>query len=135
MTDKPKMYRSRETFEAVQYGDIYITYRYGENGHSIPVEDFHRDYEPVEEADGDGWLPIDGDTPLDTRLLLWWTPKTPNKYAEVIIIGEISSHFEGTYFDGYRIKREGYEAGYADLKHITHWRYLPAAPQIKKTED
>jgi hypothetical protein len=64
--------------------------------------------------------PIDT-APLDKNVLLWWTPKTPNPHAECWVIGAVSSHDPGKWWNGQRAQLE-------ELAHITHWRPLPAGP-------
>lgn len=59
--------------------------------------------------------------PPDTSLLLWWTPRTPNKYAETWVIGQVSTWEPGKWWNGQTGK-------YQDLTHITHWMPLPPSP-------
>jgi hypothetical protein len=65
--------------------------------------------------------------PLDKWLLLWWTPVSLNPHAETWIIGQVSSHESGKYWDG-RYEKDCTE-GYKDLARITHWMPLPAPPK------
>ena len=74
--------------------------------------------------------------PKGTNLLFWWRPRTDsryphppefaselsnNRYAESCVIGQISSHEEGKWWDGQR-------GVYQDIWHITHWKRLPRSP-------
>ncbi len=79
------------------------------------------------------WQPIET-APLDKRVLLWWTPVNGNKFAEAAIIGEVSSHFPGTYWDG-GYQGADYMAGYKPLDRVTHWMLLPPAPVTPNPTD
>ena len=73
------------------------------------------------------WKTIDT-VPWNKRVLLWWTPVTPNKHAECAIIGTVSSSNPGTYWDGI-YPGVDYQAGYKPLERITHWTELPPPPK------
>jgi hypothetical protein len=73
------------------------------------------------------WQPIET-APRDKRILLWWTPITPNKPAETVIVGEVSSYEPGCYYHGQDHSVMGSKIGYGPLKLITHWMPLPEAP-------
>lgn len=66
------------------------------------------------------WQPIET-APKDVSLLLWWRPIAPNKAAETVVIGQVSSYERGKWWNGQTAK-------YQDLWHITHWMPLPDAP-------
>lgn len=59
--------------------------------------------------------------PLDRNILLWWRPITPNRYAEAVVIGSLSSHEEGKWWNPQR-------GEYQDSWHVTHWMPLPDPP-------
>jgi hypothetical protein len=66
------------------------------------------------------WQPIET-APLDKSLLLWWRPIQPNAYADGCVIGQVSSHVPGNWYNS--------QTGqFQDLWHITHWQPLPAPP-------
>ncbi len=66
--------------------------------------------------------PIDT-APVDKSLLLWWRPiNDDNPAAECWVVGQVSAHKAGTWWDG----RKG---EYQDLWHITHWMCLPQSPR------
>lgn len=81
------------------------------------------------------WQPIET-APLDTPVLMWWRPKADpkyphpasaasdlsnNRYAETCVIGQVSSHEPGKWWNG--------QTGtYQDLWHVTHWMPLPKSP-------
>ena len=60
---------------------------------------------------------IDGETPRDVSLLLWWRPVGSNTHAESWVIGQLSSSEPGKWWGGGR---------YQDIWHVTHWLPLPA---------
>ena len=70
------------------------------------------------------WQPIET-APKDTKLLLWWVPVDGNKYAESAVIGTVSYHEPGTWWDGQR-------GEYQTLSHIRYWMPLPPPPEPKK---
>ncbi len=66
------------------------------------------------------WQPIET-APKDKNLLLWWIPRDGNRYAEAIIIGQVSFYEEGQWYN--------VQTGiYQDIAHITHWMPLPDKP-------
>jgi hypothetical protein len=71
-------------------------------------------------TDGQGWRPI-SEAPLDNSVLIWWVPISPNKHAECWIIGQVSSHEPGKFWNP--------SAGiYDDLSRIKWWMPLPSPP-------
>lgn len=66
------------------------------------------------------WQPIDT-APIGKTILLWWTPIDDNKYAEAAVIGQVSEHEKGMWWNGQR-------AEYETLARITHWLPLPEVP-------
>ena len=68
------------------------------------------------------WRPIDDDTPQNKSLLLWWRPQSPNKYAETVIVGQITENI------GPRMWWDMAIGAYKSLAHVTHWRPLPTPP-------
>jgi len=66
------------------------------------------------------WQPIET-APVATSILLWWRPKDGNKYAEACVIGQISAHEDGKWWNGQR-------GEYQDIWHVTHWMPLPSSP-------
>ena len=79
------------------------------------------------------WEPI-ATAPRDKWLLLWWIPVDGNPHAEACIIGQVSSHRPGKYWDG-KYKDELGEEGYKDLARITHWMWLPAGPALRRSAE
>lgn len=86
------------------------------------------------------WQPI-GTAPMGKSILMWWRPvasdKYPhppeaasplsnNKYAENCVIGQLSVHEDGKWWDG----RE-----YKDIWHVTHWMPLPDAPYAPSSDE
>lgn len=68
------------------------------------------------------WQPIET-APSDRSVLLWWRPKNDdNIYAEACIIGQVSSHEPGKWWNGQR-------GEYQDIWHVTHWMELPTTPR------
>ena len=82
-----------------------------------------------------GWRPIET-APKDQTLLLWWRPRkhpdyprpadaastlSDNRYAEACVIGQVSSHEPGTWWNGQTAKSQ-------DIWHVTHWKPLPKRP-------
>lgn len=82
-----------------------------------------------------GWRPIET-APKDQTVLLWWRPRADpkypvpddaasalsnNRYAEACVIGQVSSHEPGTWWNGQTGKSQ-------DLWHVTHWMPLPKRP-------
>lgn len=74
--------------------------------------------------------------PVGVEVLLWWRPKadpaypkspeaksvlSDNKYAEQCVIGQVSEHEEGQWWNGQR-------GEYQDIWHVTHWMPLPKSP-------
>ncbi len=73
------------------------------------------------------WRPIET-APLDKAIILWWTPIDDNKYAEVAVIGQVSFHEKGKWWNG--------QLGeYQDLERITHWMPLPKQPRNKERDN
>jgi hypothetical protein len=70
---------------------------------------------------GVNWLPIET-APTDRSILLWWRPKDANPFAEDVVIGQVSSHELGKWWNGQR-------GEYQDVWHVTHWAPLPSAPE------
>jgi hypothetical protein len=68
----------------------------------------------------DGWQPIET-APLDKSVLLWWVPIDGNKLAECAVVGQISSHETGQWWNGQT-------AQYQSISHVTRWMLLPSAP-------
>lgn len=66
------------------------------------------------------WQPIET-APLDKSVLLWWRPINENPHAEIVVIGHVSSHEPGKWWNGQR-------GEYQDIWHVTHWAPLPAGP-------
>jgi len=66
------------------------------------------------------WQPIET-APKDKQVMLWWRPKSPNRHAEAVVIGQISSWEEGKWWNSQRGEYQG-------IWHITHWRPVPEAP-------
>lgn len=62
--------------------------------------------------------------PLDRSVLLWWRPVKDNPYAECWVIGQVSSHEPGKWWNGQRGECQ-------DLQHVTHWMPLPPSPRAK----
>lgn len=54
MTDKPKLYRYKDTFTAKENGDVVIMTRSDGVIFSVTQSSFKHVYEPVEEVEGDG---------------------------------------------------------------------------------
>ncbi len=71
------------------------------------------------------WKPI-STAPINKSVLLWWIPITPNPPAEAVTIGQVSGYEPGKWWHSQR-------GEYQDLKHVTHWRPLPAPPD-KETQ-
>lgn len=70
------------------------------------------------------WRPIES-APLDKNVLLWWRPNDENPYAEAVVIGCVSSHEDGKWWNPQR-------AVYQDIWHVTHWMPLPEPPPESK---
>jgi hypothetical protein len=71
--------------------------------------------------DQNGWQVIDEDTPRDVSLLLWWRPIDGSPARQESVIGQLSSHEPGKWWNGQR-------GEYADIWHVTHWQLLPKGP-------
>lgn len=70
------------------------------------------------------WQPIES-APLDKSLLLWWQPIQPNVHAEGCVIGQVSSHEPGNWYNP--------QTGqFQDLWHIRYWQPLPAPPSSQR---
>lgn len=70
------------------------------------------------------WQPINT-APLETPVLLWWRPVGENKFAEACVIGTVSVHMAGEWWNG--------QTGtYQDLWHVTHWTPLPDGPEERR---
>lgn len=68
------------------------------------------------------WQSIDT-APLDRSVLLWWRPiNDDNLYSECPVIGQVSSHDVGKWWNGQRGELQ-------DLWHVTHWMELPTSPR------
>lgn len=72
------------------------------------------------------WQPIET-APLGKSVLLWWRPIDPNPYAEDVVIGTVSSHEPGMWWNGQR-------GEYQKLWHVTHWMPLPERPIVGEAE-
>lgn len=66
------------------------------------------------------WQPI-ATAPTDKLLLLWWIPRDGNPYAEACVIGQLSFHEPGKWWNSQR-------GEYQEIERITHWMPLPASP-------
>lgn len=137
MTDKPKLYRYKHNVIAVKWdgtedhwseilnyfnqdplwfpeeNEPYMISDDDEVVDTLSVEDFERDYEPVEESD-DGWQDI-STAPRDGNYFI--------AYEDGLIF------MAG--WDGVRIR----EAECGSKIRPTHWRPLPAPPKLPKTEE
>lgn len=72
------------------------------------------------------WLPIEI-APLDKSILIWWVPIRLNPFAETCIIGQVSSHQPGKFWNP--------AAGiYDDLSRIKWWQPLPDPPTTSGRE-
>lgn len=60
--------------------------------------------------------------PKDKSILMWWKPIRENKDAEAAVIGQISSHEPGKWWNG----QTGH---YQSLEHIAGWQPLPSPPE------
>lgn len=68
------------------------------------------------------WIPVAERMPEpDEPVLLWWRPINGNPYGEAAVIGSISRHEQGNWWNPQT-------ASYQGLWHITHWRPLPPPP-------
>lgn len=69
------------------------------------------------------WRPIET-APLGEYVLFWWRPiHDNNPYAESCVIGQISTHELGKWWNG--------QTGtYQDVWHLTHWMPLPKSPRL-----
>lgn len=67
------------------------------------------------------WQPIET-APLEKTVLLWWRPIDDNPWAEACVIGQVSAHEPGKWWNGQR-------GEYQDLWHVTHWMPLPPGPE------
>lgn len=67
-----------------------------------------------------GWRSIDT-APHGVELLLWWRPLSPNKSAEAVVLGQISTHETGKWWNSQR-------GEYQELWHVTHWMPKPNGP-------
>jgi hypothetical protein len=107
----------------VNPGDWILTGVRGEHW-AVKPDIFAETYEPASAplrgAVGDEWQPIET-APSDVTLLFWWRPIAPNPHAEAAVIGVVSSHEPGKWWNPQR-------AEYQDLWHVTHWRPLPLPP-------
>jgi hypothetical protein len=70
------------------------------------------------------WQPIET-VPKGKDVLLWWIPKDPNPYAEACVIGMVSAHEPGMWWNGQR-------GAYQSVSHVTHWMPLPESPRVAK---
>jgi len=66
------------------------------------------------------WQPIET-APKEKDILMWWTPRTPNKYAEACVIGRIMDREPSGWWNGQRGQMES-------MDRVTHWMPLPQPP-------